>query len=398
MSVSTDTVQHWMEQAGRFPLLNKGQEVQLSRDIHAWMDHEDPSPQVARRGKRAKDKLFQCNLRLVVAVAKKYQGRIKFRAGLSFEDLLQEGCIGLNRACEKFDHERGFAFSTFSFWWIRQAISRYIELNSTTIKVTTQAHQVARRWRYRPKGMTLEEFAEQEGKSVANCQKFIEGALTAETMSLDQHCVGKDDGVASSLIDLVGANDSDLEESDWTEAVEDLNQIDEIKDAMALLDLSIQVKPKEIAELIGCTPSLVTKKLRDVKAQVREHCPEHIRARICGKEQKVSVKIEPVIPLPQIQPAKELTLVSCCSHSSVSMPDAITQPSANGHHQVDTEALERLVDEVQAEPTAKPARKRRSREEVAAEKASAAVALTIDGMAMEGSPSDIAAVIKALNG
>ena len=79
------------------------------------------------------------------------------------------------------------------------------------------------------------------------------------------------------------------------------------------------------------------------------------------------------------------------------MPDAITQPSANGHHQVDTEALERLVDEVQAEPQTKAVRKRRSREEVAAEKASTAVALKINGMAMEGNPADIAAVMKALN-
>lgn len=379
--------------------MNKGQEVQLSRAIHAWMDCENPSPQVIRRGKRAKEKLFTCNLRLVISVAKKYQGRIRFRAGLSFEDILQEGCLGLNRACEKFDHERGFAFSTFSYWWIRQAIGRYIEMTSTTIKVSTQAVQVARRWRYRPAGMTIEEFAEQEGKSVATCEKFIDGAKGAETVSLDVCLMGKGDEEGSALLDLVGSNDSDLEESDWTDAIQDLNQIDEIKDAMALLELSLQTKPKEIAELIGCTPSFVTRKLKDVKAQVREHCPEHIRERVVGKEPKVSDKLEVQQPVLQPHVARELVLAGCNSNSEF-MPEAISAPSSNGHHQVDTEALERLVDEVQAEPVteaSKPRKRvRRTREEMAAAKAQGVISVSIDGTAYEGSAADVALLINAL--
>ena len=144
MGSSTDTVSFWLENASRYPLLNKGQEVQLSRDIHAWLDAENPTKQVARRGKRAKDKLFNCNLRLVATVAKKYQGRINGKAGIDFTDVLQEGALGLDRACEKFDHERGFAFSTYSYWWIRQSIGRYVETNQSTIKISTAASQIAR--------------------------------------------------------------------------------------------------------------------------------------------------------------------------------------------------------------------------------------------------------------
>ena len=398
MSVSTDTVQHWLQQAGRYPLLNKGQEVQLSRAIHAWMDHEDPPPQVARRGKRAKEKLFTCNLRLVIAVAKKYQGRIKFRAGVSFEDLLQEGCLGLNRACEKFDHERGFAFSTFSYWWIRQAIGRYIEINSTTIKVSTQAVQVARRWRYRPAGMTIEEFAEQEGKSVATCQKFLDGAKGAETISLDVCRMGNGEEEGNSLLDLVASNDSDLEESDWVDAVKGLHQVPEIADSLATLELAQESTKTEMGELMGCSPSHVSKNLRNIKAQVREHCPEHIRERICGKEQKVSVKLEMQKPVFQPHVARELVLVGCKSNSEL-MPEAISAPSTNGHHQVDTEALERLVDEVQAEPVAEPKAKRRvrrSRDEMAAVKAQGLISVSIDGTAYEGTASDVAQLINAL--
>ena len=396
MSVSTDTVQHWMEGAARYPLLNKGQEVQLSRDIHAWMDCENPSPQVARRGKRAKDKLFKCNLRLVVTVAKKHQRKIKFRAGLSFEDLLQEGCLGLNRACEKFDHERGFAFSTFAYWWIRQAMGRYIEMNSTTIKASTQAIQIARRWRYRPEGMTMTEFAEQEGRTVDQCQAYIDGARGAETVSLDAQCSKEEEG--SSLLDFVASNDSDLEESDWTEAVGDLNQIDEIKDAMALVDLSLQVKPKEMAEFLDCTVAEASKKSRDAKSMIREHTPEHIRERICGKQTKVSVKLEVQKPVLQPHVARELVLVGCNSNSEL-MPEAISAASTNGHHQVDTEVLERLVDEVQAEPVVEPKAKRRARrtrEEMAAAKAQGTINVSVDGCSYEGTASDVAQLINAL--
>ena len=205
----------------------------------------------------------------------------------------------------------------------------------------------------------------------------------------------------SSLLDLQFGHDTDLEDSDWVDAVEGLNQIDEIKDAMALLELAQQSNAVEMGELMDCSSHVVHKKLLNIKAQVREHYPQHIRKRIVGKEKKVLDKIELPISLPELSPARELALVSCRSDSSMSMPDAIAQPSANGHSKsLESEAME-VIASVQSQAPAevvKPTRKRRSREEVAAEKASTAVALKINGMEMKGKPADIAAAMKALNG
>ena len=116
-AATEDPVRMYLKEIGRFALLKAEQEVALAKAIEARDDH-------------AKDRLAEANLRLVVSIAKKYVGR-----GMSLLDLIQEGNLGLMRAVEKFDHHRGFKFSTYATWWIRQAITRAIADQARTIRV-----------------------------------------------------------------------------------------------------------------------------------------------------------------------------------------------------------------------------------------------------------------------
>lgn len=117
---SDDPVRMYLREIGRIPLLNADQEIELARAIEVG----------GSDGAIAKRKLVQANLRLVVSIAKKYVGR-----GMLFLDLIQEGNLGLIRAAEKFDYERGYKFSTYATWWIRQAITRAIADQARTIRI-----------------------------------------------------------------------------------------------------------------------------------------------------------------------------------------------------------------------------------------------------------------------
>lgn len=116
-SESTDPVRQYLREIGKYPLLDAEEEVELAKNFEKGSKH-------------AKDKLTESNLRLVVSIAKKYIGR-----GLSLLDLIQEGNQGLIRAVEKYDWRRGYKFSTYATWWIRQAITRAIADQARTIRI-----------------------------------------------------------------------------------------------------------------------------------------------------------------------------------------------------------------------------------------------------------------------
>ncbi|MGF1540469.1 MAG: sigma-70 family RNA polymerase sigma factor [Pleurocapsa sp.] len=133
---SSNTVRDYLKEIARTPLLKPEEEVNLANQIQAMLpllDQESltlEEEKIVRRGQRAKQKMVQANLRLVVSIAKKYQNR-----GLSMLDLIQEGSIGLMRASEKFDAAKGYKFSTYSYWWIRQAMTRAIANQARTIRL-----------------------------------------------------------------------------------------------------------------------------------------------------------------------------------------------------------------------------------------------------------------------
>jgi RNA polymerase primary sigma factor len=148
---TADPVKDYLRQIGKVPLLNAEQEVELAKRIEAGLFAEEKlnpgeklAPKlrceleiVAEDGRRAKDHLLEANLRLVVSVAKRYTGR-----GVLFLDLVQEGNLGLIRAVQKFDYIRGYKFSTYAFWWIRQAMTRAMADQARTIRIPVHMVEV----------------------------------------------------------------------------------------------------------------------------------------------------------------------------------------------------------------------------------------------------------------
>ncbi len=124
-----DPVRMYLKEIGRVPLLSADEEILLAQQIEAGAK-EDASYKDMRAGEKAKQKLIDANLRLVVSIAKRYVGR-----GMLFLDLIQEGNLGLIKAVDKFDYTKGYKFSTYATWWIRQAITRAIADQARTIRI-----------------------------------------------------------------------------------------------------------------------------------------------------------------------------------------------------------------------------------------------------------------------
>jgi RNA polymerase primary sigma factor len=149
---TSDPVKDYLKQIGKVPLLNAEQEVELAKRIEAGLfaeekladSHDSLRPEtrldlewIAEDGRRAKNHLLEANLRLVVSLAKRYTGR-----GMLFLDLIQEGNLGLIRAVEKFDYTKGYKFSTYATWWIRQAITRAMADQARTIRIPVHMVEV----------------------------------------------------------------------------------------------------------------------------------------------------------------------------------------------------------------------------------------------------------------
>lgn len=215
-----DLVGVYLHEISRTSLLDAAREVELSKDIEAGLYAEyllglDEVPvawdradleAMVRQGGLAKDLFIRANLRLVVSIARRY-----VRSGMPMLDLIQEGNTGLVRAVEKFDYERGFKFSTYATWWIRQAISRAIAQQERTVRLPVHLVEDVNRMRNVVRQLTREMGGDPEPQQVANALGVtVErvGELrrwSQDTVSLDTP-VG-DDG-DTSLGDLVSDSDS----------------------------------------------------------------------------------------------------------------------------------------------------------------------------------------------
>jgi RNA polymerase primary sigma factor len=216
LSGTTDALTLFMTRAGRYPLLTAAEEVALAKRIE-------------RGDTAAKERMINSNLRLVISIAKRYQGH-----DVPLLDLVQDGVIGLNRAVEKFDWRRGFKFSTYATWWIRQACQRAISSQSATIRVPTHVHErklkLARiRGRLRTK-LGREPTREELAEAAELSPKHVDEALDAAEapVSLNQRVGVEDEGELGDLFgDPLAADPED-------EAVDSLRRL-EVRRALAKL-------------------------------------------------------------------------------------------------------------------------------------------------------------------
>ena len=191
-----DSVRMYLREIGKIPLLNSEEEFELAQ-------------RVLKGDKKAKDKMAEANMRLVVSIAKRYSGR-----GLDFLDLIQEGNTGLLRAVEKFDPDKGFKFSTYATWWIRQAITRAIADQARTIRIPVHMVETINKLLRTQRRMTqefnreptIEELAEELEMTPEKIEYVIK--IKQDITSLDAG-IGRDgDEEDSTLSDFVEDEDS----------------------------------------------------------------------------------------------------------------------------------------------------------------------------------------------
>jgi RNA polymerase primary sigma factor len=264
-AMTTDSLQLFLNEAGRYPLLTASEEVELAKRIE-------------RGDKAAKDRMINSNLRLVVSIAKKYQGH-----GLTLLDLIQEGIIGLIRAVEKFDWRRGYKFSTYATWWIRQAVQRGVANKSRTIRIPVhiveREQKIARAERelvlQLERMPTDEEVAE---KAKLNVKHVRETRAAARTVASLDKAIGDDsdtsfgDIVAQAASDVAEEVQVALDESALHRAIADL-PVREQEVIRLRYGLDEQMEPHSLEE-IGRRLGITRERVRQIETQALSRLAE----------------------------------------------------------------------------------------------------------------------------
>jgi RNA polymerase primary sigma factor len=226
MKGSMEGIGYYLDAAGKIPLLTKEEEIILGRAIQAMHGLLGANPsgpytteenRVIRTGRRARERMVNANMRLVVAVAKRFMYRTHC---LELSDLVQEGTLGLIRGVEKFDPERGYCFSTYGYWWIRQGIARAIAQSDRMIRLPGAAGDVLSKIRrfvadavnLTGKTPTMEQCAAFANIPVATLEIYLSHA--AGHGSLDAHAKNSDDD-GCAIVDLIASDSTNTVEEAW---------------------------------------------------------------------------------------------------------------------------------------------------------------------------------------
>jgi RNA polymerase primary sigma factor len=280
-----DMALHWLSQAGRQPLLTAAEEIHLGSLIRAWQDWEptsaDAPPSVRRRGLRARDRMVGANLRLVAHIAGRSRGRLGVQvADADLPDLFQAGAIGLQRGAELFDPARGYKFSTYAYWWIRQGISRWADSHGRTIRVPTTHSATAAKLGRVSAALAAElgrapsraELADALGVAQQELERLL--LVGAGCLSLDCALPGSTGGEATLLGDLLAAADQSEQISPLRDELLGLiAQLDEQSGRLVSWHYGLAGPPATVAELAGregITAKRVRQLLKDAEARLRQ--------------------------------------------------------------------------------------------------------------------------------
>jgi RNA polymerase primary sigma factor len=275
---SADSLQMFMNEIGRYPLLTAAQEVALAK-------------RVERGDRAAKERMINCNLRLVVHVAKRYRGH-----GVPFGDLIQDGVIGLNRAVEKFDYRKGFKFSTYATWWIRQAVQRSVAGQARTIRVPTHVHERRQTLNRHARRLetelgrpaTQEELAKASGLKL----QHVEEALSVpEARASLNSPVGDDDGELGDLFADENADDPEALAEDTLRSLavrEALAQLPERERRILELRFGIDGEPRSL-EAIGAELGLTRERIRQLETQALARLTDDLGALAPEEEDELAI-------------------------------------------------------------------------------------------------------------
>ena len=240
----------YLTAVSRHPLLPPGQEIELGRRIQAMLelrDIENPTPEqkrIIKQGNRARRRFVEANLGLVITIAKKY---VRNRRSLDIEDLIQEGNIGLHRAVEKFDPSRGYRFSTYGYWWIRQAIQAAIQTQDLLMRLPAELHDqmiklgAARQRLLAVLGRepTMDELAADLG---ASTEALLQAIRRSQYVgSLDEPVQGEDGDNLTRACTIADANALSAEEM-----LEQFEQAEQAERLAAIVNADLDPRSREI--------------------------------------------------------------------------------------------------------------------------------------------------------
>ena len=262
----TDAFGDYLHSIGRVPLLTPAEELHLGGVVQEWLTDKAPTAALARRGRRAMDRMVTANLRLVVSVTRHYQTRIR-HLQLDPLDVIQAGTLGLIRAVERYSPSRGYRFSTYAYWWIRQAVNRHLQEQSGAIRLPSQVTGLAMKARFlqasEARSLRLAELAARLGESEKRLAFVLRVTHEAHAVSLDQPMGGDEADVC--LGDLIATPSALPLQEDYGWLHGELSQLDPLEQRVLQLRFR-QEDPLSLARTADCL-GLTKEKVQRVERQ-----------------------------------------------------------------------------------------------------------------------------------